>query len=95
MYDLRSPWIDLTGADPTHDLVLDWWQKLDIEPRFDFAYVDVSTDGSNWQTVWFGSSRGAWENAVADLSAYIGQTVMLRFRMIQRLPNAVCRLGHQ
>jgi len=76
----------LTSADPTHDLILDWWQKLDIEPRFEFAYVDVSTDGSNWQTVWFGSKRDVWENAVADLSAYIGQTVMLRFRMTSDYP---------
>jgi len=86
VYDLHSRWIDLTSADPTHDLILDWWQKLDIEPRFEFAYVDVSTDGSNWQTVWFGSKRDVWENAVADLSAYIGQTVMLRFRMTSDYP---------
>jgi len=81
-YDLHSPWIDLTGAEPTRNLVLDWWQKLDISPRYDFAYVDISTDGSNWQTVWMGSIHGVWQNVVADLSAYIGQTVMLRFHLV-------------
>jgi PKD domain/Repeat of unknown function (DUF6923) len=86
-YEVGSPWIDLTGADPTHDLVLDWWQKLDIEPVWEFAYVDVSTDGSDWKPVWFGSSVGAWENVTADLSAYIGQTIMLRFRMTYGYPS--------
>ena len=81
VYELRSPWIDLTSADPTHDLVLDWWQKVDIEPIYEIGRVEVSTDGSNWQPVWFGSKRDVWENAVTNLSAYIGQTVMLRFRM--------------
>jgi len=81
VYELRSPWIDLTGADPTHDLVLDWWQKVDIEPIYEIGRVEVSTDGSNWQPVWFGSKRDVWENAVTNFSAYIGQTVMLRFRM--------------
>ena len=53
VYELRSPWIDLTSADPTHDLVLDWWQKVDIEPIYTVAFVDVTTDGTYWQSVWF------------------------------------------
>lgn len=73
--------------------------KYDIEVDWDYAYVEVSTDGQAWQPVQTnlstsedpnaanegfgitGSSGDAWVPLTADLSAFAGQDVQLRFRM--------------
>ena len=49
---------------------------------YDGRYVDVSTDGGvTWPTVWGSTGpEGSWYTATVDLSAYLGQTVLIRFR---------------
>ncbi len=32
-------------------IFLDWWNRRDTEPTFDFLYVEYSTDGTNWTGV--------------------------------------------
>ncbi|MFD6176055.1 MULTISPECIES: immune inhibitor A domain-containing protein [unclassified Isoptericola] len=67
--------------------------QYSIEEDYDYAYVEVSTDGgSTWATVptnlsaadadngITGSSEKAWVDLSADLSQYAGQSVQVRFR---------------
>lgn len=88
-------------------LTFDAW--YDLEPDFDYAYVEVSTDGGkNWTTVPtststtknpYGANIGngmtsaaagpagcaltrAWTPETADLSAYAGKQVQVRFEVI-------------
>jgi immune inhibitor A len=66
------------------DCQLSFWTWYDIEEGYDYGYVEVSTDaGQNWLTLpdsFTGNSGGLWVPASFDLSAYSGQTVLLRFR---------------
>jgi len=61
-------------------------------PEFSFDYhmygaamgtlsLQASTDGSSWTTLWTTSSNqgNSWLSATADLSAYVGEVVQLRF----------------
>lgn len=59
-----------------------YWTYYDIEPGFDFGYVEVSDDdGTTWQTVDIVNGHsGDWVKRSADLSAVSGETVLLRFR---------------
>ncbi|MCP4440958.1 MAG: T9SS type A sorting domain-containing protein [Aureispira sp.] len=44
--------------------------------------LQASSDGSNWSTLWSksGDQGNAWASADADLSAYVGGNVQLRFK---------------
>jgi uncharacterized repeat protein (TIGR01451 family) len=48
---------------------------------YDKRTVDVSTDGgSTWTNVWGSSGpEGQWYEATVDLSAYVGQDILIRF----------------
>ncbi len=73
--------------------MLSFWYWLDTEyplgmnhDFFDFAYVQVSTDGgANWITVLDlldtvnSSSEDIWVFASIDLAPYVGQKVLIRF----------------
>jgi hypothetical protein len=81
-YLLVSGPINLAAADPNRLLMLQWWQKVDVEVNFDFAYVDISTNGGNtWTNLWEGDYHGSWEQISVDASSYKGQTVLLRFHL--------------
>jgi len=85
-YELWSPWIDLSGADPIKDLVLSWWQDIYIESAsYDHAYVEITTDEINWSIVWQHTGgtyhSPGWEKRTGDITPYIGQQVKLRFRL--------------
>ena len=57
----------------------------DIEPDYDFGYVDVSTDGSTWTTLetFTGTDRDHWaDTRTVGLAAYEGQSVYVRFRYV-------------
>ena len=67
--------------------VLTFWQKYSLSSgygHYDYAYVDVSTDGGlNWTNVgsWSGV-QSTWTQQVIDLSSYVGKSVRIKFRVI-------------
>lgn len=62
--------------------VVSYWTYFDIEPGFDFGYVEVSDDdGASWQVVdVVNGHSGDWVKRSADLAGFEGATVLLRFR---------------
>jgi hypothetical protein len=68
-------------------VALKYWRHLNVETSsYDHAYVRVSTDGSNWTTVWENPGEitdSAWTEVEHDLSAVAdGQsTVYVRWTM--------------
>jgi hypothetical protein len=61
---------------------LTFWTRYDTETGYDFGYVEVSTDGSTWQTIAsYSGSQTAWVQKTLPLDAWAGQTQLrLRFR---------------
>jgi prepilin-type N-terminal cleavage/methylation domain-containing protein len=86
---LVSPSISLCDLDSAR-LRFSSWHETDPDPSHvnttDFKYIDVSTDGgTNWiegisQITTPPTDMGLWQEIEVDLSAYIGQTIMIRFR---------------
>jgi len=90
--------VTLAAGQPATLTAKTWY---DIEQDFDYAYLEVSSDGgSSWTAVetkrstttdpngnnsGFGitGNSGGWADLSADLSAYAGQTVWVRFRYTQ------------
>jgi hypothetical protein len=66
---------------------LKFMRWLGVEaPDYDHAYVRVSSDGSNWTTVWANETEmtgGAWEESVLDISTVADnqESVYLRWTM--------------
>ncbi len=83
---VSSPDIDLSGILTGGDqfLVVTWWQYLETEQSFDFAWVEVSNDGgSTWTTV-YGPESGpidlAWTKHTVYLdSSYAVANFRIRF----------------
>ena len=65
---------------------LSFWHTFNLEPGYDFGYVEISLDGgASWQASPLASFTGnaAWRREQIDLSAYKTQaTVKLRFRLV-------------
>jgi immune inhibitor A len=84
---------------------LTFWSWYDIEPDFDYTYVEVSADGGQtWTTLKTdatttddpngnnlgsgmtgmsgGGTKPAWVKQAADLSAYAGKKIQLRFEYV-------------
>ena len=62
---------------------LAFWHTYILESG-DIAQVDISTDGTSWQTakVFFGSVNYTWNRAVVDLGDYTGnEAVRFRYRL--------------
>ena len=59
---------------------LTFWTWYDIETDWDYALVDVSTDGKQWDDLdlFTGSSSG-WKQKSYSLDAYAGQSIFIRF----------------
>jgi hypothetical protein len=56
-----------------------WWQSL-FFPSYEWLRVEVSPDGVNWTALWEGDNTTPnWTLVVLDLTAYRGQSVLLRF----------------
>jgi YVTN family beta-propeller protein len=56
--------------------------QYDVEPDYDYLYLDISTDaGESFTTIetWNGNSGGFMRDTT-NLAAYMGETVILRFR---------------
>ncbi|MDF7801033.1 hypothetical protein P4C99_16270 [Pontiellaceae bacterium B1224] len=84
-YWLTTPALDCSG---TTNVVLRFQRWLQIESAsYDHAYIQISSDGTRWQSVWShsGSSlrTSAWQEMEYDISAYADEnaTVYLRWGM--------------
>lgn len=81
-YHVTSPVIDCSALTNTH---LKFWRWLGVErPYYDHAYVRISTDGTNWTTLWENDDYvedDSWQQMDYDISAVVDgeSTVYLRF----------------
>ena len=81
---LTSTAIDCTGKT---GVSLSFWRWLGVETStYDHAYLRVSTNGTNWTTIWQNGgevSDSSWTEEVYDISAYADNqpTVYLRWTM--------------
>jgi immune inhibitor A len=89
----------------TEQATLEFWAWYDIEENWDYAYVEVSTDGGQtWRILttpacttanpngnsfgcaYTGKSgageRSEWVQQQVDLSAYVGQEILIRFEYV-------------
>jgi subtilisin family serine protease len=65
-------------------LVLSFSTMYDLEPNYDFAYVEISTDGgATWSQVERWTGTGAWQTKTYDLGTQTAgaTSVRVRFRM--------------
>lgn len=75
---LESPTIDLTGV---QHAALAFRAYHDGLPGGTKAWVEASSDGADWDTLFFlPAMQGAWQDHTLDLSAYDGGPLHLRFR---------------
>ncbi len=83
-YHVTSPAIDCSTIS-TAILNFDRWLGVE-QPAYDHAYIRVSTDNTNWTTVWENDvevADNAWTNIDVDISsiAALQSTVYIRFTM--------------
>ncbi len=61
---------------------LRFWRWNNLYYTYDYYYVQVSTDGTNWTNVLSETTiNNAWAEKVVDLSTYANQTISIRFAM--------------
>ncbi|MCD6417956.1 choice-of-anchor J domain-containing protein [bacterium] len=78
-YILMTPEIDLSYFDPP--IYLSFWHWYEIEDYWDDGYLDISTDGGmSWTNlVSYTGYDMTWRNETIDLSAYAGDTIIIRW----------------
>jgi len=61
---------------------LSFWNKFNLESGYDYMYVELSTDGSNWTVLeTFNGSQPNWQKKTYALNSYLGESfVQIRFR---------------
>lgn len=55
--------------------------KSSLERNYDYFYVEASTNGTTWTTLYRTDASFDWSPVSVNLSAYAGQNVQLRFRL--------------
>jgi hypothetical protein len=75
---LRS--VDLTGATGG---TISFYTKYDLESGYDYAYLEVSLNGTNWtQVAQFNGTQNAWVLKSYELGPYLDNPyVIFRFRL--------------
>jgi len=70
--------IDLVDAISAH---VEFITRYEIESGYDFAYFQISTNGTSWTTLDdYTGMQTSWEVQSFDLLDYLGETVFLRFK---------------
>lgn len=61
---------------------LAFWTKYSLEDGYDYTYLEISTNGSNWTNLeTFNGNLNTWTQKTYDLNAYLGEPmVLIRFR---------------
>ncbi len=73
--------INTHGA--SDDMVLMIEQKYYTEWDEDFCYIDISTDGQNWdELASYTGQKDYWHTVLFDLGDYTEENVRLRFRLV-------------
>jgi carboxypeptidase T len=63
--------------------MLEFWTYYRTEANYDYAYVDVSRDGRDWQILDdFNGSSSGWEHKQYSLDEFAGQSIYIRFRYL-------------
>jgi carboxypeptidase T len=73
----------MTTANPTpitKGMKLSFWCWYATENNFDDAFVEVSTDGRNYQVLDIFTGSSGWVSKNYSLDAYIGKSIFIRFR---------------
>ncbi|MBN1268995.1 MAG: beta-galactosidase [Kiritimatiellae bacterium] len=77
---LVSDWIDLSDVSGAKLSFQSWYLTEDTGTSWDRKLVQVSTDGTNWtQVKQVSGAAGQWTGQTADLAAYAGKQIRLRF----------------
>ncbi len=77
-FSLKMPPIDL----PEGDSYLRFKQWHNLENRYDFGHVFVSTDGTNWtQLSRYSNLSNGWIDGEVNLSEYTGQRIYISFNL--------------
>jgi hypothetical protein len=82
-YELISPQIILPAATELgtrYELKL--WHWWDVESSYDYVYIDVLIGGQLETTLLTQTGYQAWTENNLDLTAFAGQTIQLRFRLV-------------
>jgi carboxypeptidase T len=80
-YSLTSPVLDLSDY---QGLTLDFWHIYDLEPGWDYGYVEYSANGGSWTSVasYTGYGHTTWTREVIPLPALGGvANARIRFRI--------------
>lgn len=84
-YSMSGGWSYLTREVNLAGFVnpqLRFWRWNNLYYTYDYYYVQVSTDGTNWTNVLSETAiNNAWAEKVVDLSTYANQTISIRFAM--------------
>ncbi|RLF60410.1 MAG: hypothetical protein DRN16_04775, partial [Thermoplasmata archaeon] len=75
---LITPQIDLTGY-TGHEAMLTFWHKYAFNTS-DYGYVEISEDGTIWDTLATYSGTRGWVQQFINISDYVGHNVYIRFR---------------
>ncbi len=74
---LTSPPLSLDGVEQTR---LEFRVSHDLELNCDYCFVEVSTDGEQWNQLKRMTGHQSWAPQSLDLSPYSGQDIRFRFR---------------
>lgn len=61
---------------------LSFWTKFDLETSYDYMYLEITTNGSNWtQLGQYNGTQNTWQQKNYSLDTYLGNPyVQIRFR---------------
>jgi len=86
-YKSRYQDADVSSMITTHPLpvtsgmTLSFWTWYNIEQDYDSAFVEVTTDGRQYDILgMYTGSSGSWQQKQFDLSPYAGKSIYIRFR---------------
>ncbi len=70
--------LDLSAA---FGATLKFWAKWEIEDGFDYMYIEITTDGTNWIELDAIDADSDWQELTYDIGGFVGSsTVTIRFR---------------
>jgi leucyl aminopeptidase len=61
---------------------ISFWTKYELESNYDYTYLEISTNGSNWTTLeTYNGNQNSWVQKTYSLEDYLGESyVLIRFR---------------
>jgi carboxypeptidase T len=76
----------MTSVDPiyvTSGMNLEFWCWYNLETNYDMTFVEVSTDGRNYNMLGsFTGSSSTWIQKQYSLEDYVGKSIFIRFRYV-------------